>query len=115
MAGWPLGKLVGTGITMRLETILSQVASSLGEVEGAETKWLWGEPSDGRRILRYSPVPPERVCVGSATHSDDTGSKCPVERGGNGNGARLRRRTRNGRIHEGAFDGMLGSVLLLFM
>ena len=44
-------------------------------VGGAETKWLWGEPSDGRRILRYSPVPPERVCVGSATHSNDTGNK----------------------------------------
>lgn len=75
MVGWPLGKLEGTGIRMRLETILSQVASSLGEVEGAETKWLWGELSFGQRILRYSPVPPERVCVGSATHSNDTGNK----------------------------------------
>lgn len=25
MAGWPLGKLEGTGIMMRLETILSQM------------------------------------------------------------------------------------------
>ena len=43
----------------------------------------------------------------SSICSNDTGSKCPVERGGNGNGARLRRRTRNGRVHERAFDGML--------
>lgn len=51
MAVWPLGKPEGTGITMRLETILSQVPSSEGE--GAETIRLWAigtlRSSDGLR------------------------------------------------------------------
>ena len=78
MAEWPLGKLEGIGIMMRLETILSQ-AGSFGkrELEGAETKWLWVIPCEKRDCLRYSPVPPERVCVFSHTCSNDMRSKMP--------------------------------------
>ena len=48
MAILPLGKLVGIGTMMRLETILSQMSVPKGTDEGAETKWLWGESSVGR-------------------------------------------------------------------
>ena len=48
MVGWPLGKLVGTGITMRLETILSQVSVPLGQMKVQRLNGCGvSRPSDG--------------------------------------------------------------------
>jgi DNA-directed RNA polymerase II subunit RPB2 len=59
---WPLGKLVGIGIMMKIETILSQGPTlrnrSMDKVQRLNGS---GQMRNVRRCLRYSPVPSERV------------------------------------------------------
>jgi DNA-directed RNA polymerase beta subunit/intein/homing endonuclease len=63
--GWPLGKLVGRETMIVTEIILSQTPTRFRRNRREKVQRLDGNGRVRRIRLRYSPVPPARVCVGS--------------------------------------------------
>jgi hypothetical protein len=62
---WPLGKLVGRETMIVTEIILSQAPTPFCVNGREKVQRLDGNGRVRRIRLRYSPVPPARVCVGS--------------------------------------------------